>query len=70
MLTQLMTAVIDEIKNYEDIEIDYDFDMMASPSSPDVALWLVRNPALYTVHELASVHELVDYLRTAQAQGE
>lgn len=70
MLQQLTEAVLSEIANYEDIEVEYDFELMSHPTAPGIALWLIRNPVLYTVHELASVHELVDYLRTAQAQGE
>ena len=70
MLKQLTEAVLSEIADYEDIEVEYDFDLMAHPTAPGIALWIIRNPALYTSHELISLHALVEYLRTTQAQGE
>lgn len=70
MLSQLFEDVLAEIADYEEIEVEYDFALVSHPTAPGVALWIIRNPALYTSHELISLHALVEYLRTTQAQGE
>lgn len=68
MLKELLDEVMLELKHYPDIEVEYDFSLMAHPTAPEVALWLIRNPALYAYRELDSVGALVEYLRRCQGE--